>query len=64
MLSSRQRHRLLEKLGAGGRGEVWRARDTSLDREMAVKSRLRARPATEFGPFGNIEILPWPTLCY
>ena len=36
---------ILESIGAGGIGEVYRARDTKLDREVAMPSKFSTRSA-------------------
>ncbi|WP_314224689.1 serine/threonine-protein kinase [Streptomyces zaehneri] len=43
------RYRLLERIGSGGMGTVWRARDELMEREVAVKQpRLPGDPGDEF----------------
>src|SRR5262245_11711833 len=47
-------YEVLALLGTGGMGEVWRARDTQLERDVAIKT-LAAGPAHEPEPLARLK---------
>src|SRR6476659_2574944 len=56
-------YELTAPLGAGGMGEVWKARDTRIDRVVAIK-RLKAEHAERFkGEARAIAALNHPRIC-
>ena len=46
MVESLGDYKILDRIGAGGMGEVFRARDTRLDRTVAIKVLQRSSRAT------------------
>jgi serine/threonine protein kinase len=56
-------YRILAKLGEGNMGEVWKARDTRLDRLVAIK-RLKSGRGARFQQEGRaIAALNHPNIC-
>src|ERR1700739_456271 len=56
-------YEVLTLIGAGGMGEVWKARDTRLDRIVAIK-RLKARHSARFEQEARaIAALNHPHIC-
>ena len=51
---------VLNRLGAGSSGEVWRARDERLGRDVAIKSCCRTRRVTRSGCVALRKKPAWP----
>ena len=49
------RYRLLDRIGAGGMGEVWKAHHARLDRIVAIKMLLRTYAVTSGDDAGRQE---------
>jgi serine/threonine protein kinase len=54
------RYEILSPIGAGGMGEVWKARDTRLDRIVAIK-QLKAQHNSRFEQEARAIARPQPS---
>jgi serine/threonine protein kinase len=60
------RYRMIERLGTGGMGDVWRAEDLVLDTEVALKVIQSTSPAAREGIFREVRLarqITHPAVC-
>jgi eukaryotic-like serine/threonine-protein kinase len=51
-----QRFEVLDQLGSGGAGQVYRARDPELERDVAIKMLTVARAPSELSPHDTLDL--------